>query len=66
MRYNKTDFQVIFEDHDKFSVKVRKPFLKFFNKWIPITYQETENTEEKLMIFESFGDAVNFIDMVSK
>lgn len=66
MRYLKTDFQVMFEDHDRYSIRVRKPFLKFFKKWIPITYQEAENTEEKLLTFESFSEAVSFIDTVAK
>ena len=66
MRYNKTDFQIIFHDLNKFSIKVRKPFLKFFHRWIPIMYQEAENTDEKLLIFDSFEEATNFIDSVAK
>jgi hypothetical protein len=65
MRHKKSDFLIIFEDHNRFSIKVRKPFLKFFYKWIPVTYQEAENTEEKVLEFESFEAATNFIDLVT-
>jgi hypothetical protein len=65
MKYKKTDFQIIFHDLNKFSIKVRKPFLKFFHIWVPIMYQEAEYTEDKLLTFETFEKATEFIDNVS-
>ncbi len=66
MKHKKTDFVIVFEDHNRFSIKVRKQFLKFFSRWIPLTYQETENSDEKLLIFDSFDDATNFIDNIAE
>lgn len=65
MKHTKKDFQIVFKDHDKYIVEVRKRFLKFFYKWIPVTYQEAENTEEKVLEFESFEAATNFVDLVT-
>ena len=65
MRHKKTDFLIIFEDHNKFSVKVRKRFLKFFHIWVPVMYQEAENTEEQLLTFDTFEAATKFIDNIS-
>ena len=64
MRHKKTDFLIIFQDHNKFSIKVRKPFLKFFYRWVPVMFQEAENTDEQLLTFDSFEAATNFIDLV--
>ena len=44
---------------------VRKPFLKFFHIWVPVMFQEAENTEEQLLTFESFEAATKFIDNIS-
>lgn len=65
MRHKKTDFLIVFENHNSYSLKVRKPFLKFFHIWVPVMYQETENTDEKLLTFETFEAATNFVDNVS-
>lgn len=65
MRHKKSDFQIVFEDYNKFSIRVRKPFFWLFYRWIPLMYQETENTDETLLTFEKFEDASNFIDKIS-
>lgn len=65
MRYKREDFQIIFHDLDKFSVKVRKPFLRFFHIWVNVTYQEAEHTEDQLLIFDDFGKAKEFIESIS-
>lgn len=64
MKYTKKDFQIVLSD-SKYTIKVRKPFWKFFKRWVPVTYQEAEHTEEKIMIFESFKDATDFIDLIA-
>jgi len=66
MRHNKSDFLIIVEDHNKFSIKVRKPFLRFFFIWVPVKYQEAEHTDELPLLFDTFDEATNFIEMVSK
>ena len=64
MMYKRSDFQIIFHDLDEFSIKVRKPFLKFFKIWVPITYQEAENSEELILTFETFEAATDFIENI--
>lgn len=65
MRYKKTDFHIVFEDLNKFSLRVRKPFLKFFHRWVKVTYQETENSDELPLIFDNFEDAKNFVENIA-
>lgn len=65
MRHIKEDFQIIFEDHNRFSIKVRKRFLKFFYIWVPVTYQEAEHTEDVPVEFATFDEAVSFIDNIT-
>ena len=65
MRHAKKDFQIVFNDHNKFIVQVRKPFWKFFYTWVTVTYQEAEHTEDMELIFDTFEAATNFIDLVA-
>ena len=65
MRLQKKDFQIVFQNHDRYTVQVRKPFFKYFYRWVTVTYQETENSEEQVMEFESFEAATKFIDLVA-
>jgi len=66
MRFKKTDFQIVFHDHNKFGISVRKRFLKFFSFWIPLTYQETEYSDDKPLVFDTFEEATKFIDTIAE
>ncbi len=65
MRLKKQNFQVVFEDVNRFSVKVRKPFLRFFSRWIPLMYQEAEHSEELPVEFKTFEEATSFVDSIA-
>lgn len=65
MKLAKKDIMIV--HHDKnYSLSVRKPFLFFFKRWVPVTYQETENSNEELLTFESFSEAEKFIENITE
>ena len=65
MKTTKQDLMIVHNDKD-YSISVCKPFLFFFKRWIPLTYQETENSDEKLLTFETFNEAENFIKNITE
>ena len=66
MSLDKQDFQILYITEGCYKVLLRIKFLYFFYRWVPITYQESENSEDKILEFESFIEATNFIDTVTK
>lgn len=66
MKLKKQDFQIVFENHDRFGILMRKRFLKFFSKWVPVTSQEAENAEEVPVTFPTFDEAVGFIETITQ
>lgn len=66
MKPKKEDFLITYETEGRYRVLFKIKFLFFFSRWIPVTYQEAEHTEDKPMEFESFAEATNFIEMITE
>lgn len=66
MKRQYQDFQILYITEGCYRVTVRKKVFWFFYKWIALTYQEAENTEEKPLEFETFKEATEFIDNIVK
>lgn len=64
MKLNKKDIRIIYYSENCYRLSVRKTILFIFHKWIPLTYQESEYSIEKHIEFNSFLDAVSFIDNI--
>jgi len=63
---DKKDFQILYVNEKCYTVYMRIKFLWFFYKWVPITYQEAEHTEDKVLEFETFDEATNFIETITR
>ena len=64
MKPNKEDISIT-QDELGFHINFKKRSFFFFYKWIPLTYQEAENSEEKPVVFNSLEEAINFIDNIT-
>ena len=64
MRLRKQDLVVTYEHEGCYRILIRTKFLWFFYRWVPITYQEAEHLEDKILEFETFKAATEFIELV--
>ena len=64
MKKTKKDLMIIYQTENCYRVSVRKKFLLFFNRWVPLTYQEAENSSEIPLEFNSFSEAEFFINNI--
>jgi len=62
----KKDLMIIYQTENCYRVSVRKKFLLFFNRWVPLTYQEAENSSEIPLEFKSFSEAQFFIENIAE
>ena len=63
-RLSHKDFQILYITEGCYRLSIRKPFFKFFYRWVPVTYQEAENTDPKKLEFNTFDEAVGFIENI--
>lgn len=66
MTFKKTDFQISYESEGCYRVQVLESFLYLFKRWVFLTCQETENSDESLMEFLTFKEAENFINLITE
>lgn len=64
MKKTKKDLMIIYQTENCYRVSVRKKFLLIFNRWVPLTYQEAENSKEEPIEFNSFSEAESFINNI--
>ena len=57
---------ITLEDEACFWIHVRKSFLFFFDRWLPLTYRETEYTEEQPIEFRTLQEAKNFVNKIAR
>jgi hypothetical protein len=65
-KVNKKDLMVCYHSEKCYRLSIRKKVFFFFNSWIPLTYQETENSKEVPLEFESFEGALKFIEYIAE
>jgi hypothetical protein len=61
MIFKKDSVQII-NENNTYKIYIKKTQFKVFNTWIPLTFQETENSPEKELEFNSLNEAEEFID----
>lgn len=66
MKVSKKDLMITYHTENCYRLSMRKKFLLFFNRWIPLTYQEAENSKEEPVEFNSFFEAENFIENIAE
>lgn len=65
MKVRKQDLMITYYEEKCYRLSIRKTVLFFFTRWEPLTYQETENTKELPVEFETFEEATEFIDTIT-
>lgn len=61
----KKDLMIVCENENTYKVYIRETYLLFLKRWIPLTYQETENSEEHDIEYTTFKEAQEFIDKLT-
>ncbi len=61
----KTDLRIEGVNDTCFIISKRKRFLLFFNRWIQLTYLETEGSIEQPLEFKTHQAASDFIDTIT-
>ena len=62
---NRRDFRILSDiEHTCYQLEVRKTYLFIFRWWEPLTYTESENSEEIPLEFSTLEDAVTFITYI--
>lgn len=61
----KQDLMIIYYAENAYRVSMRKKIFWFIKKWVPITYQETENSPEVPLQFRTFDEATDFINAIT-
>jgi hypothetical protein len=56
---------ITYHTENCYRLSVRKNFLLIFKRWIPLTYQVTENSNEEPIEFHSFLEAETFINNIA-
>ena len=65
MNLQKKNLMITYDNEFCYRVYIRKRVFLFFDKWVPLTYQETENSDEHIIEYRSFDEAKNFIDRIT-
>jgi hypothetical protein len=65
MKLSKKDLMITYYAENCYRLSMRKKILYFFNYWIPLTYQEAENSKEEPIEFKSFVEAETFINNIA-
>lgn len=66
MKTQKKDLLITQIGKDQFQLFLRKRWLIFFERWIPLTYQEAENSNEIIYEFKSMDEAKEFIEIIAE
>ena len=66
MKLKKSDFQIMYETEGCYRLLVREKFLWIFKRWVFVTTQEAENSDEKILEFSTFKEATDFIDLIAE
>jgi len=66
MKIKKSDLMICYHTEKCYRLSIRKKFFWFFKRWVPITYQEAENSNELPIEFESFEAATDFINNIAE
>jgi len=66
MKPKKEDFQIMYETEGCYRLLIRESFLWLFTRWVFVTYQETEYSDEKILEFESFKSAQEFLENIAE
>lgn len=62
----KEDLMVTYHAEKCYRLSIRRKVFYFFDRWTPLTYQETENSAEQLLEFETFEAAAEFINNIAE
>jgi len=65
MKIPKKDLIITYNGENCYRLSMRKKFLFFFNCWIPLTYQEAENSKEEPIEFKTLPEAQSFLENIS-
>jgi len=65
MKIAKKDLMIIYQTENCYRLSMRKKFLLIFYRWVPLTYQEAENSKELPIEFNSFLEAEKFINNIA-
>lgn len=66
MRIVKKDLMITQKNEASYQLYLRQRWMFFFERWIPLTYQEGENSEEIIYEFKSFDEATEFINLITE
>lgn len=66
MKLKKSDFQIMYETEGCYRILIRESFLWLFTRWVFVTCQETENSDETPLEFNTFKEATNFVDNIGE
>jgi hypothetical protein len=66
MKLSKKDLMITYYSENCYRLSMRKKLLFFFNSWIPLTYQEAENSKELPIEFNTFLEAEKFINNIAE
>ena len=61
----KKNLMITYENEFCYRVYIRKRVFLFFDKWVPLTYQETENSDEHIIEYRTFNEAVDFVNRIT-
>lgn len=66
MKIKKSDLMIVYHSEKRYRISMRKKVFWFFKRWVPVTYQEAENSAEIPIEFRTFADATEFINNVAE
>ena len=55
----------IIQKGKKYRIEMRQSFLIFFKRWVELTWKEEDNVNRPIE-FESYDDAISFVETVSQ
>lgn len=65
MKLKKSDFQIMYETEGCYRILIREKFFWFFKRWVLVTTQEAENSDETPLEFKTFNEATDFVELIA-
>ena len=56
---------LIVKENNLYQIFYKKNYLWIFYKWMPLTYRDTDNSDEQPIIFKTLKEANNFIEIIT-
>jgi hypothetical protein len=66
MKLKKSDFQITYETEGCYRLLVREKFFWIFKRWVFVTTQEAEHSDETPLEFKTFKEATDFVDLIAE